>query len=84
VVSIKLVRMDRAITASDASQRFLELLDAVSDGESFTITICGRPVARMLPADRKGDERSVKRLLEFVLALPVRHAGDWSRAGHYE
>jgi prevent-host-death family protein len=69
--------MGRAITANEASHLFLELLDAVSDGESFTITICSRPVARIVPADREGEERSVKSLLEFVLALPVRHVGDW-------
>lgn len=76
--------MDRAISASEANQRFSELLRDVAQGGSFTVTSRGRPVARVLPVDRESERRSVKRLLAFVRRLPVRHAGDWSRADLYE
>lgn len=76
--------MDRAISASEANQRFSELLREVADGESFTVTSRGRPVARVSPVDREGDKQSVKRLLDRLSRLPVRYSGDWSRADLYE
>jgi prevent-host-death family protein len=76
--------MDRAISASEANQRFSELLRDVAEGESFTVTSRGKPVARMLPIDPEGQHLSVKALLDFVRDLPVRYAGDWSRADLYE
>lgn len=76
--------MDRAITASEANQRFSELLRDVADGESFTVTSHGKPVARVLPVDREGDQRAVARLLDFVATLPVRHSGAWTRADLYD
>ena len=76
--------MDRAISASDANQRFSELLREVAEGESFTVMSRGRAVARVLPVDRVSEERSIDRLLNFVTTLPVRHSGDWSRDDLYE
>lgn len=76
--------MDRAISASEANQRFSELLRDVAEGDSFTVMSRGRPVARVTPIDREGEQRSVARLLAFVKTLPVRHAGDWTRDDLYE
>ncbi len=76
--------MERAISASDANQRFSELLREVAEGESFTVISRGRAVARVLPVDRGGEQRSIRHLLEFVGSLPVRHAGNWSRDDLYE
>lgn len=78
------MRMDRAISASEANQRFSELLRDVADGVSYTVMSRGRPVARVLPVDRGQEQRSVERLLRFVADLPIHHAGDWSRADLYE
>ena len=78
------MRMDKAISASEANQRFSELLREVADGVSYTVMSRGRPVARVLPVDRGQEQRSVERLLAFVADLPIRHAGDWSRADLYE
>lgn len=75
--------MDRAISASEANQRFSELLRDVAAGESFTVTSRGKPVARVTPVDRAGARRSVTRLLEFVEGLPLRRAGDWTRDDLY-
>ena len=71
--------MERAITASDANQHFSELLRDVAEGQSFTVTSRGRPVARVLPIDRHEESRSVRQLLRFLAELPVRHSGNWSR-----
>ena len=76
--------MERAISASDANQRFSELLREVAQGESFTVMSRGRAVARVLPVDRAREHRSIQHLLEFVTALPVRHAGNWARDDLYE
>jgi len=76
--------MDRAISASEANQRFSELLRDVADGESFTVMSRGRPVARVLPVDRGEERRSIERLLTFVDRLPLRHSGNWSRNDLYE
>lgn len=76
--------MDRAISASEANQRFSELLREVAEGKSFTVTSRGRPVARVLPVEPGGQRQAVKNLLDFVRALPVRHSGAWSRDDLYE
>ena len=76
--------MERAITASEANQHFSELLRDVADGQSFTVTSRGRPVARVLPIDRREESRSVRQLLRFLASLPVRHSGNWSRNDLYE
>ena len=78
------MRMDKAISASEANQRFSELLRDVAEGVSYTVMSRGRPVARVLPVDRGQEQRSVERLLAFVADLPIRHAVDWSRADLYE
>lgn len=75
--------MDHAITASEANQRFSELLRQVAEGESFTVMSRGRAVARVLPVDRDGDRSRVADLLGFVRKLPIRHAGQWSRDDLY-
>ena len=84
VLSTNLAGMDRAISASEANQHFSELLRDVAEGQSFTVMSRGRPVARVLPVDREQERRSVDRLLEFVAALPIRHAGPWSRDDLHE
>lgn len=77
--------MDRIISATEANQRFSELLREVANGESFTVTSRGRPVARVVPADEAEDQqRKVERLLEFVETLPRRRAGPWKREDLYE
>jgi len=76
--------MDRAISASDANQRFSEMLRDVAEGQSFTVMSRGRAVARVLPVDREQERRSINRLLRFVDRLPVRHAVSWLRSDLYE
>lgn len=75
--------MERAISASEANQRFSELLRDVAAGESFTVMSRGRAVARVLPVDRDGDRKRVTDLLTYVKDLPIRHAGQWTREDLY-
>lgn len=77
--------MERAITASDANQRFSEMLRAVQSGDTFVVTSRGRPVAKVTPVDGPIDQKQkVAELLDFVRTLPIRHAGDWRREDLYE
>ena len=76
--------MGRVISASEANRHFSELLRYVSEGESFTVMSCGRPVARVLPFGRDQERRSVQQLLAFVAELPVRQSGEGSRSDLYE
>ena len=77
--------MDRPITASEANQRFSELIRDVVAGTSFTVTSRGRPVARVIPIEREQSQRrAVARLLAHVERLPLRRAGEWTRVNLYE
>ena len=77
--------MERAITASDANQRFSEMLRAVQNGETFVVTSRGRPVAKVSPVAGPADQKQkVKELLDYVRTLPIRHAGAWRREDLYE
>ena len=43
----------RTITATEASRRFSELLDAIERGETVTVTRGNRPIAEIRPAPRR-------------------------------
>lgn len=43
----------KTITATEASRRFSDLLDAIESGESVTITRGNQPVAEMRPAAQR-------------------------------
>lgn len=77
--------MDRAITASDANQRFSELLRDVREGASFVVTSRGRPVARLAPIDdAERQSASIEALIDFFETLPRRRAEGWRRVDLYE
>ena len=77
--------MERAITASDANQRFSEMLREVQDGETFVVTSRGRPVAKVTPVDAFDQQGpAVDALLDVVGTLPRRQAGAWRREDLYE
>lgn len=44
--------MTTTIAASEAKAKFSELIDRVSRGESFSITLHGQETARLVPAKR--------------------------------
>jgi prevent-host-death family protein len=76
--------MDRAISASEANQRFSELLREVGQGDSFVVISRGRPVARVVPVDTSAKQKSTRRLLDFVDKLPRRNVGPWVRDELYD
>ena len=43
----------RTVTATEASRRFSDLLDAIERGESVTVTRGNRPVAEIRPVRRR-------------------------------
>ena len=71
--------MDRAISASEANQRFSEMLRDVAEGESFTVVSRGRPVARVLPIDRDEERAGLRN--GAGLRLQHRDAGRERRIG---
>lgn len=76
--------MDKPISASEANQRFSEMLREVANGESFTVTSRGRPVARVIPVEHQDQQRKIERLLEKMRREPIRYAGPWKREDLYE
>lgn len=76
--------MDHAITASEANQRFSEMLRIVRKGGRFVVTSRGRAVARVVPIEEAEPGQSMDDLLAFLEALPRRSAGEWKRTDLYE
>jgi prevent-host-death family protein len=59
------------ISATDASKRFADMLDAVEHrGETFTVLRRGRPIATITPANRA----TLSGLREFLRAHPADEA----------
>ena len=76
--------MDRAISASEANQRFSEMLREVGQGESFVVMSRGRPVARMTPVGDVAAAPAIASLLGFLETLPLRQGGEWTRDDLYQ
>ncbi len=78
--------MDTTIPAAEANRSFSRLLQQVRQGESFTITAHGRPVARIVPWDAPEQDRSAaKRVLLDRLAGETPLDGvRWTRDELYE
>lgn len=53
----------RIISATEASRRFSDLLDAIERGETVTVTRGRRPIAEIRPAQRKTG-RDLRRVLD--------------------
>jgi prevent-host-death family protein len=81
-------RMDQSIPAAEANRSFSRLLREVREGQSFTITAHGRPVARIVPCEADADQRKAAR--EALMArLRTQPAADttertWTRDELYE
>ncbi|HHW83676.1 MAG TPA: type II toxin-antitoxin system prevent-host-death family antitoxin [Actinomycetales bacterium] len=65
----------RTITATEASRRFSDLLDAIEAGESVTITRGSVPIAEVRPAVRRTG-RDLAKALEGVPPLDSDFEGD--------
>ncbi|MBZ9669136.1 type II toxin-antitoxin system prevent-host-death family antitoxin [Mesorhizobium sp. B2-1-8] len=78
--------MDESVSAADANRKFSLILRGVREGQSFVVTSHGRPVARIVPADNRGQvaSRSRNTLLSRLERQPVVDAGQWTRDELYE
>ncbi|MET0367474.1 MAG: type II toxin-antitoxin system prevent-host-death family antitoxin [Methylobacterium sp.] len=78
--------MEKTISAAEANRGFSEILRGVRDGHSYVVTNHGRPVARIVPAEREDAARDAKKeaLLERLRRQPVTNAGRWTRDELYE
>jgi prevent-host-death family protein len=78
--------MEEAVSAADANRKFSRLLRGVREGHSYVVTSHGKPVARLIPADRHDDVAVSARatLLSRLEKQPVMNAGRWTRDELYE
>ena len=78
--------MEKSVSAADANRKFSKLLRAVREGQSYVVTSHGKPVARIVPADKDGGAPRGARagLLKRLRSEPVVTIGDWSRDELYE
>jgi prevent-host-death family protein len=53
----------------DAKARLSELLRAVEQGQRYTITLRGRPVADLVPSDRAA-QQNAKAAVQAMLEMP--------------
>lgn len=78
--------MEEAVSAADANRKFSLILRGVREGQSYVVTSHGRPVARIVPADRQQGVASRSRvaLLSRLELQPVLDVGRWTRGELYE
>lgn len=78
--------MEEAVTAADANRKFSLILRSVREGHSYVVTSHGRPVARIVPADKHENVASGARtaLLLRLERQPVVNAERWTRDELYE
>lgn len=78
--------MDRIVTATEANQRFSEILRDVSAGDTITVTSRGKPVAEITPprAAAKQSKQAVREMLARMDALPGIVTGPWTRDDLYD
>lgn len=74
--------MDTYITATEARQRFLQLLDEVQDGDQVIVTRRGAPAAVLINFEKLETLKSLARLWQDPEALQgMKEAGEAVKAG---
>ena len=75
-----------AIPAAEANRRFSEVLRHVREGATYTVTVHGRPVARIVPvqSDAPVTTRARAALVKRLRSARVVDAGRWTRDDLYE
>lgn len=69
----------RTISATEASRRFSDLLDAIEAGDTVTVTRGNRPIAEIRPAPRRTG-RDLRRALANIPAPDEQFARDIAEA----
>jgi prevent-host-death family protein len=74
------------VAAAEANRRFSQLLRDVREGNTYTVTSHGRPVAKIVPiGDRDAArDKAHELLLERLRSQPAINAGKWTREELYE
>jgi prevent-host-death family protein len=77
--------MEQAVSAADANRKF-STIRGVRDGNSYVVTSHGRPVARIIPADREDETTSGARaaLLARLERQDIVEVGRWTREELYD
>lgn len=82
--------MDQVVSAAEANRAFSRLLRGVREGQSYTVTAHGRPVARIVPVDSIAEaeervrEAARRELFCRIANQPVYHVGKWTRDELYD
>jgi prevent-host-death family protein len=76
--------MEKVIQATAANRSFSRILREVAQGDSFTVTSHGRPIARIVPVQGKGSEAAKQRLLDHLRSQPAMNIGPWTREELYD
>lgn len=76
--------MEKYVTATEANQRFAEVLREVSAGESFAVTSRGRIVAEISPPRKKRKNKSTAEFLAYMDSQPILVIGPWKREDLYD
>jgi prevent-host-death family protein len=77
----------KSVTASDAGERFLELLDDVRRGETVVVMSDGKPVATLAPVSEKSQAEgnaARQRLFERLDKQPALNLPRWTRDELYD
>ena len=76
--------MDKYVSATEANQRFPELVRKVSAGDSYIVTSRGKPLIKMVPLEKKLSKGSLE---EFYAKCDARGpiiTGPWKREDLYD
>jgi prevent-host-death family protein len=86
ITTIVEISMEEAVSAADANRKFSLILRSVREGHSYVVTSHGRPVARIIPAERRENVVTGARnaLLSRLERQSVVNAGRWTRDELYE
>jgi len=76
--------MNKVIQATEANRHFSRILREVRQGDSYTITSHGQPIARIVPAGAKGSEATKQRFLEYLRQQPTMEIGPFRREELYD
>jgi prevent-host-death family protein len=78
--------MEKAISATEARRRFLQLLQGVRRGRTYIVTSYGKPVAKISPVEKSGrvEVSATGMLLARLRSQPTVKVDGWSRDDLYE
>jgi prevent-host-death family protein len=76
--------MEKVIQVAEANRRFSRILREVREGDRYTVTSRGRPIARIIPARLGSREAARKRSFERLAKQPALRLGRWTRDELYD